>query len=524
MQKYFWISFLFVFISFAGCSDDEPPVIDEPNEEGVKPPEVETVEPVVRFLSFRFNKALNPELTADVRGTIEEDRITVLLPESTINLNLNLIPSFIGEYKSVEVAGNTQTSGVTANNFEQVITYVLTGEKGTVKTYEVRVKVFTGLPIVRIETENRQAITSKEEYVNGTVTISKVAPFTDSFEGTMRIRGRGNATWTGYPKKPYRIKLDNKSQILGMPADKDWVLLAEYCDKSLLRTTYAFELSKLMGMAWTPRGYHVEVFLNGSYNGTYYLCEHVKTASARADVADDGFMIEDDNYWNLEPLWFTTGRGLNYTFKYPDTDDMKKGDERYNFILDYMNEFETVLYSDHFADPNTGYRKYIDVESWAKWYLLQETLGNAEPNPYYVLKSRTAKLEMYPAWDFEWSLGLAFMGDNGWVLPPATSPVRHLYHRNTYFSRLFQDPYFADIVKQEWVKVKGHLPALADMMAEKAENIRDAQVKNFARWPILGQFISVGLVKFDTWQEEVEYAAQFLDDHTQWLDTEIPKW
>lgn len=83
----------------------------------------------------------------------------------------------------------------------------------------------------------------------------------------MRIRGRGNATF-GYPKKPYKIKLDEKSEILGMPSDKEWVLLANYCDKSLLRTSIAFKLSELMSMPWTPRTEFVELFLNGRYEGT----------------------------------------------------------------------------------------------------------------------------------------------------------------------------------------------------------------------------------------------------------------
>ena len=523
MQKYIWLYLLLIAFSFSGCNGDDP-VANEEQEEEEKPPEKETPTPVLRFLSFSFNKSLNPELTEDIKGTIEEDKITVLFPDPTSEIDLGkLIPSFIGEYKTVTVADKIQTSGVTSQNFEQTITYVLTSDKGTKKNYEVTVKVFTGIPIVWIETENRQEIKNKEDYVNGTVTISKTQPFTEGFEGTMRIRGRGNATWT-YPKKPYRIKLDSKSKILGMPSDKDWVLLAEYCDKSLLRSTYAFELSKLMNLPWTPRGYNVEVFLNGSYNGTYFLGEHVKVASNRVNVADDGYLIENDNNWSLEPIWFTTGRGINYTFKHPDTDDMVKGDENYNFILNYMNEFETVLYSDYFANPTTGYRKYIDVESFARWYLLQETLGNAEPNPYYVMKSRTSKLEMYPAWDFEWSLGLAYRENNKWILPPATSPVAHLYQRDVYFSRLFQDPYFADIVKQEWAKVKSQLPALSNIMDEKTENIRFAQNKNFSRWDILGKYISVGLVKFNTWKEEVDYAKQFLDDHVKWLDSEIPNW
>ena len=520
IKKYFLFALLLISISFTGCEDDEK-YTDADHKEN-ETPEVDSTPEVVRFRSFGFNKYLNPELPWAVSGTIEDDKITVLLPESASVKNL--IPTFIGDFEKVEVDGKVQASGVTARDFDKVVTYVLTGKKGTVKTYEVTVKIFTGLPIVRIVTENNQQITSKEDYVNGTVTISKTSAFAEGYEGSMRIRGRGNATF-GYPKKPYRIKLDSKSEILRMPSNKDWVLLAEYCDKSLLRTTYAFELSKLMNMPWTPRGYHVEVFLNGSYNGSYFLCEHVEVATNRVNIEDEGYLIEDDNYWNQEPLWFTTGRGLHFTFKHPDAEDMTKGDEKYNFILQFMNEFESVLYSNEFANPNTGYRKYIDAENFAKWYLLQETLGNIEPNPYYALESRSGKLKMYPAWDFEWSMGLALRENNNWIFPPATSPVNRLYHRNVYFSRLFQDPYFANLVKQEWIKMKDqYLPALTTIINGKTENIKYAQKMNFERWKILGEYTSVGLVKFATWEEEVSYAKHFLEQHVQWLNSEIPSW
>lgn len=507
MKKYLLLSILIAFIFSVGCKDDE--VVPKKS---------------ASLLSFMFSRASNSGLSQDIRCTIGDDNIVVLIQELTSAESL--IPTFTGNFEKVTVNGEEQTSGLTPQNFNQTVTYVLTGEDGKTRSYEVTVKVYTGLPIVRIETDGRQSITSKEDYVNGTVSISKTPDFESGYEGTMRIRGRGNATWFSYPKKPYRIKLDNKSEILGMPADKDWVLLAEYCDKSMLRSTYAFELSKLVGLPWTPRGYHVEVFLNGSYDGTYFMGEHVKVAKDRANIDDDGYLFENDGYWAQEPIWFSTDRtGIHFTFKHPDTDDLVVGDEKYTFIQNFMNEFEAVLYSNNFKDPSTGYRKYLDAENFAQWYLVQETIGNIDTNPYYALESRTGKLKMYPVWDFEWCLGLAAIGSSGWATPPTISPVEQLYRRDQYYSRLFQDPYFVDIVKTEWQKMKSqYLPALANIVKEKKENIKYAQKQNFSRWQILGQYTSVGLTNFKTWEEEVEYAADFLQRRVEWLDTQIPNW
>jgi hypothetical protein len=276
----------------------------------------------------------------------------------------------------------------------------------------------------------------------------------------------------------------------------------------MLRTSYGFELAQLAGLPWTPRRQHVELFMNGAYQGTYLMCEQVEAATNRANVQEDGFLFERDNYWNMEPLHFTTIKGHHYTFKYPDTEDIAQGDPNYLFIRDWMNAFETDLYSAHFTDPATGYRRHIDVESFARWYLVQETLGNIDTNPYFALESRSGKLKVYPVWDFEWSLGLAAAGANGWAQPPTISPVEQFYWRNNvYYDRLFQDPYFANLVKERWTQMKTEwLPALETKIKELKDELRYAQKENFTRWPILGRYISVGLVKFSTWEEETDYA------------------
>ncbi len=504
MKKSF--ALLSVALAFA-CGKSDPQALEES----------------VRFTSFKFTAADNPGFSSsgDVNCTISGDGITALIPY--VKSGEGLVPSFGGDFARVEVGGTAQVSGNSPQDFRSTVTYRLVGERGSVRDYRVTVKVYTGLPIVEITTDGSAAVASKDDYVNGSVSVSKTPEFSSGYQGRMRIKGRGNATWN-YEKKPYRIKFDSKSAILDMPADKDWVLLAEYCDKSLLRTSYLFELAKLFGLPWTPRSHHVELFMNGAYQGTYLMGEHVKVAADRADIASDGFLFERDNYWYNEPLWFTTNRGVSFTFKYPDPDgEIASGDEKYNFIKNFMNNFEAALYRTDYRDPGVGYRKYIDAENFARWYLVQEILGNIDTNPYYALESRTSKLKMYPVWDAEWSLGLAAAGNNGWAAPPTVSPVGALYWRhNTYFDRLLTDPYFAGIVKAQWalfksdynIRLRGRISAIE-------ENLIHSQVKNFQRWPILGRYISVGLVKFDTWQQEVDYADNFLTQRIAAIDAQI---
>lgn len=441
--------------------------------------------PELCFTSFVFRHAANPGLEFDYVCPVGDGVIDVHFPYTEDSSSL--VASFEGNFDKALVGGEEQVPGVSVQDFNRVVRYELVGGDGTRRTVDVKIRVAAALPQVWIDTGGK-GINSKENYVKSSVRITN-SPEHGVYEGTCGIKGRGNATW-GYAKKPYKVKLDLKAPVLGMPANRDWVLLAEYGDKSLLRNKYLFTVSELAGLPYTVRSCHVELMLNGTSMGTYLLTEQVEEAKDRVKISDDGFLFEADNYWYEEPLYFKTASGSHFTFKYPDPDDeIRKNDDNYNYITGFMDAFEKALYSDDFKDSQKGYRKYIDAECFARWYLVQELTGNIDTNPYYVLSARGAKLQMYPVWDAEWSLGLANEGDDyyGWALPPAKPVVEKLYWRNKqYFGRLIDDPYFAGVVKAEWTKLKAELPELQARMETAAETLAYAQSRNFVRWPVLG--------------------------------------
>ena len=377
-------------------------------------------------------------------------------------------------------------------------------------------------PKLKIYVEDGGVIDSKEEYRNVTVELVDGYELVMSVKG--RAKGRGNATWEYYDKKPYKIKFDEKQSLFGLTANKDWVLLAEYCDKSLMRTAYMCELAQTIGLPYPIHYHHVQLYLNGKYHGMYVLTDQVEKKKGRVDIEDDGFLFEHDNYFWQEPLFFMTERREYwYTFKYPDPEDgeIAEGDDAYNFITNFMNDFEEALYGSDFKDPATGYRKYIDVETFAKWFLVQELIANLEPNMYYVLPSRNSKLQIAPVWDAEWSLGLAYREDEyaGWAgLPTQPDRYQAIWSKWKYFGRLFEDPYFVDVVRKEWEALKPMIPAFQEKMAYVADGISPDQARNFDKWGTLWWHVSVGLVRFDTWEEEVSYVGDFFKDRVEWLD------
>ena len=161
-------------------------------------------------------------------------------------------------------------------------------QKGTeeylISSNIIKISYKQNLPIIVITTPNNTEINSKETWVSNTqIKIVNTDGSLDYFGENDNIRGRGNTTWE-YPKKPYAIKLDKKSAILGMPKHKRWVLLANWMDRTLLRNHVAFEISRRIGLDYTPRGTFVEVILNDKKLGNYYLCEQIKIDENRLNI------------------------------------------------------------------------------------------------------------------------------------------------------------------------------------------------------------------------------------------------
>lgn len=505
----FRISFLFLssLLLFSCGREDIVPSASEPKED----------EPGLAFFSrFWITGGMNKGVDDDFACQIDDQVLEI----NTICPDLEdlsaVVVSFDGYFTSVTVNGEPQFSAFSVQDFTSPVRYDLLDELGHTTSYTVRLKASNGIPRIYINTRDNRRIESKTEYVPADFRIDN-DPDNGVLTSSGQIRGRGNATWS-YPKKPYKIEFTEKQSPFGFPANKDWVLLAEYCDKSLMRTAYMCALSGRIGLPYTINYRHVDLYFNGNYVGVYVLTDQVEKAKHRVNIADDGFLIENDNYWYQEPYNFETGRGWHFSFKYPKAPSA----EEMSFIKKRMNDFESVLYGQDFNDPVTGYRSVIDERSFAKWYLLNEITGNLEPNIFYVLHDRGAKLEMYPDWDAEWSLGLAARGNDwaGWAMPP-TVP-RHdieIWSKDRYFPRLLEDPYFVDVVKEEWSFLKPQLAGFVADMEYVASSLEYAQAANFERWKILDQYLAAGLIALGSWEKEVEYVRDFFSKRTQWFDS-----
>jgi len=519
--------YLALFSLFISCSEVEPPPVVLSSE--------------CQLESFAFQPEFNGDLREAAIGKISNYKITVSIPFDMPTDGL--IATFVYKGVSIKIGGNEQVSGKTANNFSNPVVYSVIAEDGTKKDYTVIItKIIPTIPKVYINTTGGAPILDRENYVTSTIKIEDLDKYYSDevqFTSTAGIRGRGNSTW-GMPKKPYRIKLDSKASLLGMSTDKDWALLANYLDKSLLRNLTAFEISRKAEMSWTPASISVDFYLNGAYQGVYTLTEHVKVSSERLDMKlvkptdisgealTGGYLLELDFHYD-EPYKFKTDlKRLPMMFKDPD----EPTTEQYAYVKNFYNDAEKILYSENFKDPVDGYRKYIDIESFINYFIVQEIAKNVDGNmrgSCYMAIRQNGKIEMPLVWDFDiafgnadhitWEQGATSAEYDGWFIKTC-SP---------WYDRLFEDPYFVAEVKKRWNEVKPKLENLPDYIHKQSLLIKDAQVRNFSPVVNGGAGWDINKVEWNTkrirgsYDAELSYLMNFVEKRIVWLDTNINK-
>ena len=386
------------------------------------------------------------------------------------------------------------------------------------------------IPIIYLTTKNSAPINDKKNYVDGTIRIwdpEKLYSDVEEFTADMGIRGRGNSTWS-FPKKPWKVKLDSKASLLGMPADKEWALLANYADRTLIRNIVAMKLSEICGFSWTPRMRSVEVYLNGYYQGVYTLCEHKKVSSDRVDIdlvgendnegdaLTGGYYLEIEEQQDETTCWWTA-MGVPMMFSDPEEPTA----QQLAYVKGLFDSFENALKSKDFSE-STGYPKYIDVDSFIDYYIVQELTKNVDGNlrkSSFITKERGKKMEMYHLWDFDLTLGNCGYFWDG----VGNGPENFWIKIDKWFPYLFADPAFVDKVQKRWNELMPEFEKIPEFIDDQALTLAKAQERNFQVWSI---WDSVDWVKFPSlgsYEKEVDYLKEFYTKRLQWLDRELNK-
>ena len=429
-----------------------------------------------QLLTFSLLKADNKNLLSDYETTVSGDTIKILVPYL---VDFKLKPTFTASAKAkVYVDDALQTSGKSLIDFEQPVQYKVVA-KNAVHTYTVMV-FNSGLPVVCINTKDSKPITSKRTWLDSTqVTIYRANGEIDyqTTQPGAEVKGRGNSTWSVKAKRPYALKLNKKAEILGMPKGKRWCLLANFFDPSFFRNELANYLGQnYTNLDWTPHGQNVELVLNGEHKGSYYLCEQVKTTKERVPGS---YLVEADRKAGRGDI---TGIKTGNIFNIKDISLKGKKESDPDVIADVkkvLDKFETVLYGSDFLNPETGYKKLIDLESFVDWLLIKELSKDFDGNMFtscFCHIMPDGIIRMGPIWDFDLAFGgnpfgndsqmggfgSFFGGAEGNEMAFYNQPEGYHIAKADWFVRMFEDPEFLSLLLK---KVDAMIADSATIMA-----------------------------------------------------------
>ncbi|MDE6696079.1 MAG: CotH kinase family protein [Muribaculaceae bacterium] len=348
------------------------------------------------------------------------------------------------------------------------------------------------LPVMFITTEGNQSITSKDEYLQahyyidpmGVEGVEAIGSLDD--QALMQIRGRGNYTWWGFDKKPYRIKLDKKTELLGMNKSKHFALLAHADDSAAgLRNALGFAASEAIGMPWTPATRPLEVVLNGDYIGLYWLTETIRVDKDRVNIveqADDaiddvdgGWLVEIDNY-DSDPhvtIMDTSGHPIWLTYKSPEV----LSQEQQSYLQTAMQSIQNALASGNESEANS----LVDFDILARYFIVNQLMLDMESfhGSCYLNRQRgeDGKWKFGPVWDF----------GNAFAAGRADKPrfiFDHPDFSQTWIGEFYAMPTFVEIVKKIWSRFLAEGPdMLSTALHEYADQIAAAAISDGKRWP-----------------------------------------
>ncbi len=454
------------------------------------------------MLAFALEVAYNSDqLNEDIVGTIASSTIMLPIPKGT-DLT-QLVATFTYDGESVFVAGVEQQSTVTANDFSKEVTYAVQASDGSQTTYSIQIEeIHASLPHLYISTNDSVPITSKEEYVAATITILGGGRY-ENYEGTTGIRGRGNSTWE-LPKKPYRLKLDSKSPLLGLPEARDWVLLANHLDETLMLNAVAMKIGQLLDMPYTNTIIPVHVTLNDEFLGNYMFTEQVQVHENRVDIEDGGVLLELDSGFDEDWKFYSASYTLPVNVKYPDI----KAQSELDPIQADFQKMENLVAAEAF--PDNDYLNHIDADALVNYLIVYDLTANGEinyPKSTFMYKPKDGKYTMGPIWDFDWAFsfdGIAthFNDHTTPLFIPGTEGAN-------FFERFLLDPTINALYQEKWEAFRtDKLPALLDYIDEYANLIAVSQQKDHEVWQYGSDDFAGHIQKLRDW---IHARASYID-------------
>ncbi len=426
---------------------------------------------------------------------------------------------------------------------------------------------YSTLPSVSVECDAGYYDLSKGSYSDAHITIYSTEGYTStSYNGDTKIKLRGNST-AYQAKRPFRLKLDKKTDLFGMGESKHWVLLANAFDRTNLRNKLAYDLSGELGMVYCESTL-VNLIYNGEYCGLYQLSENIRVDSGRVDIfdwedvaedvakaiakaeelsKDERDALEDKLVSNLS--WITSGKFGNYTIsdyydtsefdisggyliendayydevsKFTTENDMKlmisspeylsTNSEMMNELKNYIQDMEDAIYSpNRLNSDGLTYSDYMDVGSFIDFWMVNQVFKNVELlfKSCYMYKDVGEKLVFGPIWDMDWTSG------NHVNLGGNSGKYNTWWHsesqdREYWYRALYNDPNFILQLWERWQEIGVNLDNMFAQLDTLSEEIKESAEIDNKRW-----YYNV------SYEDEIKLFRDWMNNRRNWMDKQF---
>lgn len=357
-----------------------------------------------------------------------------------------------------------------------------------------------------------------------------------AFEGTIMTEWQG-FSGPSYPKKNYDFEVvdsfgvEMDTSILNMAVEHDWIFKAEYLDHSLIKNTVTYSMARKMGN-YAPDTRPCEIVLDGEYIGYYTLTEKVKRDKFRVDIAKldsndisglnltGGYIIEmningDPADWTSNYLPTNSATAccdVEYKHVYPKSNVILP--VQHDYIRAYTDSFENVMASNYFANPDSGYRKYLDIDDFIDFLIVNEFSVNYDSygRSTYLHKNKGGKLKYGPSWDYDRAMDYNNpQTTDGWVWE-----ITHPYWPFPFhWERAWQDSTYRKQLACRWLMLRQNTLSNDSFMIyidTLAAHLSEAAGRNFTVWNDLGG---------QTYTDQIDSLKSYLTRRLAWIDNEL---
>lgn len=372
---------------------------------------------------------------------------------------------------------------------------------------------YAGIPRLVVETYKKKPVNNLTEKIPAEMQFfDDKGPITQKI--SLTIKCRGNSSFYDVPKKSYKLKLDQKQGFFDLPHNRDWALIANFPDKTLLKNILVMHLGESLMRSYTPKSVPVEVVINGEYLGVYNFSETVEVAKQRVNISDQAYLVEIDSKPKEDDQILTSGAGFNFTIHSPDSMT-----EVQSLVLkSHIDSVDKYMDSYNYFEKGNTLDDWFDMDAYLAYYWIQEFCKNPDGNFYtsvFFTWRQGDVIRMGPLWDFD----LAFGGH----VHKEVQLYEGWYIRNYYWnSHIFKKTAFLVRANKYWNEHRDLFASVIDSLDNYAVKMAPAAENNFKRWDVLADTTNNWHTKsYPSYNSAVRDLKKWIRNRINWIEKNL---